>query len=131
MSGMSGELKFTRKICDEMREAGAFIFPIVGSKRQQPGMPDRHVTSRHWTGYLEFKGVATPTKAHQIAQMRKINNACPFSAFLIRDAITQIEVWNSKPGVRNDLVICGVCGRNGIGLLCYLRDLRGGRKFGT
>lgn len=69
-----GESAWTRRICQEMRDCGAKVIALVASKRQIPGLPDRHVShvailpiGGMW---LEFKDSKTKVKTDQKLMMR-------------------------------------------------------------
>jgi hypothetical protein len=73
----------------------AFIFNIHGHEMQRAGLPDLHITSAIWTGYIELKrDKRKPTKLQEMIMRRII--ACRGKAFVVRnhgDGL-QIEMWN-------------------------------------
>jgi hypothetical protein len=79
-----GESLWTKKICKQMEACGAMIFPIVASKMQQPGWPDRLVVCVGWCGLIEFKGVHTAIREVQRVRMRDIRKRGRY-VFLARE----------------------------------------------
>lgn len=78
------EIKFTRKICKELERVNGMIIPYVASMRNMPGVPDRYLVHKHWSGWLEFKGVHTKLQLNQKLVMRKMRErGCP--AFVVRE----------------------------------------------
>lgn len=76
------EAQWTKKICKGLIECGAMVFPIVASRMQPPGWPDRLVVHREWVGLIEFKGVDTIVRPVQIAVIRELRKRgkCVFIA---------------------------------------------------
>jgi hypothetical protein len=66
------EIKWTKKICKELEAQGAMIFPIVASRMQPPGWPDRIIVHKNWTGFIEFKGESTAIRPVQVVVMRNL-----------------------------------------------------------
>ncbi len=48
------------------------IFPIVASRMQPPGWPDRIIVHRLWVGFIEFKGVNTAVRPVQAVVMKNL-----------------------------------------------------------
>jgi hypothetical protein len=78
------ESEWTRGICSALRARNAMVFPIVASKYQPAGWPDRLIIHKYGgTVLLEFKGHATPVSVvqkHVIANLRERGA----SAFIVR-----------------------------------------------
>jgi hypothetical protein len=49
------ESAFQHKVKRRLYEQGAWIFNIHGHDMQMAGVPDLHVVSREWYGYIELK----------------------------------------------------------------------------
>lgn len=49
------ESEWTRKLCKQMEQAGATVIAIVGSIRQQSGLPDRLIIHKDLVVLVEFK----------------------------------------------------------------------------
>lgn len=99
---MSSEIPFTRRVCEEMTEAGAFVIPYVASSHAS-GIPDRMVVHRQWSGWLEFKGVTTPVKKRQSLMMKQMHARDPGIVFIVRegeggDHGTLEDVWEMTIG---------------------------------
>ena len=52
---MKTEHDFTRWIGEILKKVNAKVYPIVGHERQPPGLPDRYIVHRRWSGWLEMK----------------------------------------------------------------------------
>ena len=68
------ESKFTRDWFDKtLRADGAYIIAVVGSERQQVGLPDRIIMMRPGLVVaVELKGPKTKLKAHQTIVLKDI-----------------------------------------------------------
>jgi hypothetical protein len=94
---------------------GAMIFPIVASKMQPPGWPDRIVVHKGWTGFIEFKGESTAVRPVQVVVMRNLRK---------RGKIVYLA---REPGILYDPIDCRVVGYFNCGselLELILQDLR-------
>lgn len=49
------ESEMTRRITKTLTNAGALVIPIVGGQMQRPGLPDRMIIHRIWSGFIEAK----------------------------------------------------------------------------
>lgn len=81
---MSGEMDFTRKVCESLVKCNCKVIALTGSLRQEPGLPDRIVWHRFWRGFIEFKGMRTKLTKRQIAVMSELNARRTGSAFVLR-----------------------------------------------
>lgn len=81
-----GELRWTARVCNQMRANGAIVQANVGDARSGKGWPDRTIVS-HVIGavvFLEFKDDETEVSAIQAYTIRQINQRAPGSAFIVR-----------------------------------------------
>jgi hypothetical protein len=78
------ECEKTREFCLRLESVGAYIFPIVAHKRQQPGWPDRYISHVLWHGFVEFKDWKTPVQLNQRLRLREMNRRQPGSAWVAR-----------------------------------------------
>lgn len=82
--GRQAESPWTRRVCEQMQQAGAVVLSLVGSRMQQPGWPDRYVAWSYYNimqgcfctaqAWLEFKatdGVLSDIQRVRIAELRK------------------------------------------------------------
>ena len=89
---MAGEMIFTKRVCRELVEDGAVIFPIVASVKQPPGWPDRLVVHRTAMVLLEFKGPTTPVgRAQEVVHNQLLRRGK--YAFFIR---APNEIWHGS-----------------------------------
>lgn len=77
------EKHFTKRVCTEMQRQGAKVTAIVAQSMQEPGIPDRHVSWRGYSWWLEFKDVRTKLKLAQKIWIRENNKRC-HNAFVVR-----------------------------------------------
>lgn len=79
------ESPWTRDICNELVEQGAWFFAIVGGKFQKSGLPDRVIAHRT-TGvmFLEFKGEKTKVKPIQRYVMNEMRRRVESSCVVVR-----------------------------------------------
>ncbi len=89
------ECEKTRKLCTELKNVNALVFAIVGSTRQEPGWPDRWISHKLWTGFIEFKDERTAIKKKQRWIIQQINKRSPGGAFFVRFP-NRIESWDGK-----------------------------------
>lgn len=89
---MAGEMIFTKRVCRELVDDGAVIFPIVASVKQPPGWPDRLVVHRHCMVLLEFKGENTPISPAQRVVHTSLERRGRY-AFFIR---APNEIWHGS-----------------------------------
>lgn len=82
------ESEWTRRICNGLKECGAVVFALVGSRMQAPGWPDRWVGHTVWSGWLEFKGLDTELRPLQAKIISDINARWPGGAYVVRQGIT-------------------------------------------
>ena len=95
------ESAWTKKICTEIEVAGGWVIPYVASRQNKAGTPDRHITHRLWTGWLEFKGLKTPVKPLQVYTLEQLNARSAGSAFVVRfPGIIQTVI--RAPGIKLD-----------------------------
>lgn len=78
------ESKFTKKICDEAREYGAYIFVAAGNKYGTRGWPDRCFAHDGHVFWIEFKDANTILEPLQKATIERINLSAPNSAWVVR-----------------------------------------------
>lgn len=78
------EIPWTRKLVDEMRRHNALVFPIVGSRMQPPGWPDRIVSHTLWSGLIEFKGRKTKVSKAQKIVLRELRKRNKSFAYVVR-----------------------------------------------
>ncbi len=55
MKTFKSESDFARWFCKRLEAVNAFVIPVVGSRMQKNGVPDRYVCHRDFRGWLEFK----------------------------------------------------------------------------
>jgi hypothetical protein len=83
---MMAEISFTKKQVQILKSKGAKVISLVGSIRQQPGLPDRIlIHKRIGIKFLEFKGIKTITQLHQKRLLAEINEKVEKSCFIIRE----------------------------------------------
>ena len=92
------ETTWTKKICDQITALGGWVIPYVASKKNKAGTPDRHITHRLWTGWLEFKGLKTPVEPLQARTLWQLNERSEYSAFIVRFP-GLIQTLKEDPGV--------------------------------
>lgn len=78
------EAELTAKVCKELRELGALVYPVVAGRFAAPGWPDRIVWHRQWCGFVEFKAAKTVVQPVQWEVVRQLNIRQPFSAIVAR-----------------------------------------------
>lgn len=78
------ETQWTKQVCIGLERKNAFIIPYVGNRRQKRGVPDRWITHRLWTGWLEFKGARTKIEPLQLNVMQSIWVRRPGTVFILR-----------------------------------------------
>lgn len=61
----------------------AYVFNIHGHAEQRAGVPDLHITSPIWTGYVELKTRKNECSPKQQLEIRRIN--CHGSAIVMTD----------------------------------------------
>ena len=66
------ECKETRIICAKLQALGCMIYPLIGGKWTPIGWPDRYISSKGWSGFLEFKAGGKWLNAHQDETIRKL-----------------------------------------------------------
>jgi hypothetical protein len=85
------ESENTRKLCEEVEAMGGMYLPIHAGKYGATGWPDRHITTKIWTGFIEFKNDDTKTKTPQRLINRRLNAIKPCSAYVVRHGTKTIE----------------------------------------
>jgi len=83
----------TVRICRELTARGCKVIAVVGSMRQEEGLPDRIVWHRRWQGFVEFKAHDGKLSAIQRAQMTQLNARRPGSAWVCRMGATNEGRW--------------------------------------
>lgn len=81
------ESEWTRKMCQSLRAQNAMCFPIVASKMQPAGWPDRILVHAHLCPevvLLEFKGVSTPITALQATIVGELRRRANTSCYIVR-----------------------------------------------
>lgn len=79
------ESEWTRKVTAALRGRNAMVFPIVASRMQPPGWPDRLLCHKY-TGLclLEFKGPDTKVSALQQQVIRELRARDAYHTFVVR-----------------------------------------------
>lgn len=79
------EIPYTHEVYKKLELLNAIVIPYVASMRNKPGVPDRIIVHKYWSGFLEFKGVRTPIKKNQELTIKELNKRDPGCAFVIRE----------------------------------------------
>jgi hypothetical protein len=108
------ESKDTRELCKEIEQHGGMVFACVGSRMQPSAWPDRQITHRLWSGWIEFKNAKRKVDLKQTIIMERLNKAKPCAAYVVRHP--------NKIMTPRDEFICEFDG-TGIGLLRTLNSL--------
>lgn len=78
------ECKWTREICAQLERYNTLIFPVVASRMQKPGWPDRFIAHTQWQGWLEFKDYKTPVSRLQKKVLRELRLRNKRLAYIVR-----------------------------------------------
>jgi hypothetical protein len=89
------EIQWTKKICKELEACGAMIFPIVASRMQPPGWPDRIVVHKNWHGFIEFKGEHTAVRPVQAVVMKNLRKRGKL-VYIAREPGLLIDPYDSR-----------------------------------
>lgn len=80
---MAKEIAWTAQVVNDLRKCNAEVLPIVASKYVS-GWPDRHITHRLWSGFLEMKDDTTKLRPDQRQVLRRLRQTNPAHAFVCR-----------------------------------------------
>lgn len=72
MNRKSNECPMTRELCKELEKLGARITSYVGSLMQEASLPDRRVSHRMWSGFVEFKSSKHEVTTKQRLYMKSL-----------------------------------------------------------
>ena len=108
-----GEIAYTKYLTKELKRCNAEVWTLSASARQSPGIPDRYISHAYWVGWVEFKGVNTPTKPLQRRFIR-FANRLHLTAVIVREG-GRIEDHNNELLAEFD--------NSGLGLLQSLQIL--------
>lgn len=120
----NGEGELTARICKELRECGAEVYPLIAGRETPDGWPDRLVVHKAFWGLLEFKGINTPISDAQRQVIRKLRFVDSARCFVVRESVSPSSDAPMLIITDETGRILAYCAAGGIALLQALKAIR-------